>query len=307
MSTPAGEYLTNGNGAATPPVGVVGTGLFGTAICQRLLADGYPVRVFNRTREKAQPLLLAGAKWSENPVEECRRVIFCLYTTEQVGQVLEQMHTGVMAAEVIIDTSTSDPEHTKILGQKLGSRSIDYLEAPFSGSSEQTRNRQSTALVAGTRSVFDKCADLWRSLAAKTFYVGDWGNATKMKLVTNVVLGLNRAVLAEGLVFAEAAGLTKEDALQVLLNSPAYSRTMDAKGPKMVRGDFTPEARLSQHIKDVRLILSEAERGGVSLPLSSVHLDLLEHAEAAGLGELDNSAIIRVIEQGFLRLTTAPR
>src|SRR3954468_19861692 len=174
MSTPAGEYSTNGNGAARPPVGVVGTGLFGTAICQRLLADGYPVRVFNRTREKAQPLLLAGAKWSENPLEECERVIFCLYTTEQVSQVLEQMHTGAMVAEVVIDTSTSDPQHTRILGQKLASGSIEYLEAPFSGSSEQTRNRQSTALVAGTRSVFDKCADLWGCLAAKTYYVGSW-------------------------------------------------------------------------------------------------------------------------------------
>jgi 3-hydroxyisobutyrate dehydrogenase-like beta-hydroxyacid dehydrogenase len=117
-----------------------------------------------------------------------------------------------------------------------------------------------------------------------------------MKLVTNLVLGLNRAVLAEGLVFAKATGLAMEDALQVLLNSPAYSRTMDAKGPKMVDGEFTPQARLSQHIKDVRLILDEAARGGQSLPMSSVHLELLERAEVAGLGDLDNSAIIRVIE-----------
>ena len=116
-----------------------------------------------------------------------------------------------------------------------------------------------------------------------------------MKLVTNLVLGLNRAVLAEGLVFAKAAGLTMEEAFEVLINSPAYSRTMDAKGPKMVQGEFTPQARLSQHIKDVRLMLEEAARGGTSLPFSAVHLELLEQAEAAGLGELDNSAIIRVI------------
>jgi 3-hydroxyisobutyrate dehydrogenase-like beta-hydroxyacid dehydrogenase len=76
---------------------------------------------------------------------------------------------------------------------------------------------------------------------------------------------------------------------------------MDAKGPKMVQGDFEPQARLSQHIKDVRLMLEEADRGGVSLPFSEVHLDLLERAEAAGLGELDNSAIIRVIQDPKLR------
>ena len=83
-----------------------------------------------------------------------------------------------------------------------------------------------------------------------------------MKLVTNLVLGLNRAALAEGLAFAKAIGLAPAAALEVLLNCPAYSRTMDAKGPKMVAGDFTPQAKLSQHLKDVRIILAEAERAG---------------------------------------------
>jgi 3-hydroxyisobutyrate dehydrogenase-like beta-hydroxyacid dehydrogenase len=92
-----------------------------------------------------------------------------------------------------------------------------------------------------------------------------------------------------------------EDALRVLLNSPAYSRTMDAKGPKMVHGEFAPQARLSQHIKDVRLMLDEAARRGASLPMSALHLELLEQAESAGLGELDNSAIIRVIQDPKLR------
>jgi 3-hydroxyisobutyrate dehydrogenase-like beta-hydroxyacid dehydrogenase len=285
----------------------VGTGLFGTAIAQRLLADGFQVTVYNRTREKANPLLERGAKWSDNPLKECQRVIFSLFTAEQVAEVIEQMHGGLEPGQIVLDTSTSDPQHTVALGSQLARQGVEYLEAPFSGSSEQTRNREATALVAGEQSAFDACDDLWECLAAKTFYVGSWGNAAKMKLVTNLVLGLNRAVLAEGLVFAEATGLSRDDALQVLLNSPAYSRTMDAKGPKMVQGEFTPQARLSQHIKDVRLMLEEAARGGASLPISAVHLKLLEQAEAAGLGELDNSAIIRVIEDQSLRGTADRR
>jgi 3-hydroxyisobutyrate dehydrogenase-like beta-hydroxyacid dehydrogenase len=282
-------------------VGLIGTGLFGTALAERLLADGYPVVVFNRTRSKADALLERGASWSNNPVADCRRVIFCLFTAEQVEQVLGQMNAKPLSGQILLDTSTSDPQQTIALGGRLASRGVQYLESPFSGSSEQTRNHQSTALVAGDHTSFDACHDLWQCLAAKTYYVGDWGNAAKMKLVTNLVLGLNRAVLAEGLVFAEAAGLSMEDALQVLLNSPAYSRTMDAKGPKMVRGEFTPQARLSQHIKDVRLMLEEAARGGKSLPISATHLELLEQAERAGLGDLDNSAIIRIIQDPKLR------
>lgn len=276
-------------------IGVIGTGLFGTALAERLLADDYPVMVFNRTRSKADPLLVRGATWSDNPLAACRRVIFSLFTTQQVADVLKQMRAGLRAGQIVLDTSTSDPRQTISLGRRLAEREVEYLEAPFSGSSEQTRNRESTALVAGDRGAFDACRDLWECLAAKTYFVGAWGSAAKMKLVTNLVLGLNRAALAEGLVFAEAAGLAMEDALEVLLNSPAYSRIMDAKGPKMVSGDFTPQARLAQHIKDVRLILEEATRGGAKLPLSTTHLELLELAEAAGLGELDNSAIIRII------------
>jgi 3-hydroxyisobutyrate dehydrogenase-like beta-hydroxyacid dehydrogenase len=83
------------------------------------------------------------------------------------------------------------------------------------------------------------------------------------------------------------------------MNSPAYSKTMDAKGPKMVDGEFTPQAKLSQHIKDVRLMLDEASRNGKGLPFSQVHMQLLERAEAEGFGELDNSAVIRIIEEGL--------
>jgi 3-hydroxyisobutyrate dehydrogenase-like beta-hydroxyacid dehydrogenase len=283
------------------PVGLVGTGLFGTALAELLLADGFPIAVYNRTRAKAEPLLARGAIWSDNPLASCQRVIFCLFTSDQVEQVFEQMNSRPLNGRILVDTSTSDPQQTVALGTHLARKGVRYLEAPFSGSSQQTRNHESTALVSGERDAFSACSDLWDCLAAKTFYVGPWGNAAKMKLVTNLVLGLNRAVLAEGLVFAESAGLNMEEALQVLLNSPAYSRTMDAKGPKMVHGEFTPQARLSQHIKDVRLMLEEAARGGASLPISAVHLELLEQAEAAGLGELDNSAIIRVIQDPKLR------
>ena len=119
-----------------------------------------------------------------------------------------------------------------------------------------------------------------------------------MKLVTNLVLGLNRAALAEGLAFAESLGLDASRALTVLGESMAYSRVMDTKGAKMVQGNFTPQAKLSQHLKDVRLILEAAGGAGAELPLSQAHRLLLEAAEAAGLGELDNSAIIRAIKTG---------
>ena len=123
-----------------------------------------------------------------------------------------------------------------------------------------------------------------------------------MKLVSNLVLGLNRAALAEGLVFAQALGLEAEAALGVLLGTMAYSRIMDTKGRKMIEGDFSVQARLSQHLKDIRLILDAAAAAGQALPLTEIHRQLLEVAEAAGFGEADNSAIIRA----FGHLTQHP-
>ena len=278
------------------PVGVVGLGLMGTAFTERLLEAGYAVKVYNRTRSKAEPLLALGAKWSDNPLVECERVIFSVFTTQDVVEVLEGMKSALRPGQILLDTSTSQPGQAASLGQRLQADGVDLLEAPFSGSSQQTRQGKATAIVAGKRSVFEACDDLLPCLAAQTFYVGSWGNAAKTKLVSNLVLGLNRAAFAEGLVFADAIGLDTAQVFEVLINSIAYSRTMDTKGKKMMTGDFAPQAKLSQHLKDVRLILDEAQREGQRLPMSERHCELLEQAEEAGLGQLDNSAVLQAIQ-----------
>ena len=119
-----------------------------------------------------------------------------------------------------------------------------------------------------------------------------------MKLVVNLVLGLNRAVLAEGLSLAKACGMDLTQTLEVLQATPAYSAIMDPKGVKMIEQDFAPQARLAQHLKDVGLIRKLAREHGALVPLSNLHEELLRRAVEMGLGELDNCAIIKVFEQG---------
>ncbi len=274
---------------------MIGLGLMGTALTERLLEYGYGVAVWNRTREKSAPLVARGARWSDNPLAECRRVIVSLYTSEVVAGVLGRMEAGLQPGQIIVDTTTGEPGETARLGQWLGARGVRYLDAPISGSSEQTRRGEATVIVGGEREAFDQCADLWRVLGRNVFYVGPCGSAARMKLISNLVLGLNRAVLAEGLAFAEALGVPPAAALEVLQGSNAYSRAMDVKGRKLVERDYTVQARLSQHRKDVRLMLEAAAAAGLRLPLTETHEGLLERAEAAGLGDLDNSAILEVL------------
>ena len=117
-----------------------------------------------------------------------------------------------------------------------------------------------------------------------------------MKLAVNLVLGLNRAVLAEGLAFARRCGLDLDAVLQILKASAAYSRVMDAKGRKMIDQEFSPEAKLAQHLKDVKLILHEGESSQATLPFTTLHARLLAQLAERGLGECDNSAVIRAFE-----------
>lgn len=278
-------------------IGLIGLGLMGTAIAERLLEHGYSVSVWNRSPEKANALRKLGAVWSDNPLADCRRVIVSLYSSDAVAEVIERLSAGLHAAQIIIDTTTGKPSAAVALSKRLADRGVVYLDAPISGSSEQTRRGEATVLVGGERAHFESCADLWPILGLKVFYAGDCGSAAKMKLVTNLVLGLNRAALAEGLSFAQAIGVEPAAALEVLQASAAYSKTMDSKGRKMIEGDFRAQAKLSQHLKDVRLILQASANAGLKLPLSEAHRRLLEQAEAMGLGELDNSAIIEAVRR----------
>lgn len=281
-------------------IGMIGLGLMGTAMAERLLEHGYEVYVWNRTPEKASPLVDRGASWSANPLADCDRVIISLYSSDIVHSVVESMLAELAGSQrlpslndkIIIDTTTGVPEHSLLISTRLGDLGVTYLDAPISGSSDQTRRGEATVMVGGQMEAFERCADLWKLLGAKVYHVGTNGSASKMKLVSNLVLGLNRAALAEALVFAQVIGVDPAAALDVLRGSMAYSRVMDVKGQKMLAEDFAVQARLSQHLKDVRLILDS----DVKLPLSEVHCHLLEQAEAMGWGELDNCAIIKAIQ-----------
>jgi 3-hydroxyisobutyrate dehydrogenase-like beta-hydroxyacid dehydrogenase len=277
-------------------VGVIGLGLLGTALAERLLEAGYEVAVWNRTREKADGLLAQGAKWADNPFESCEQVLVSLYTTEVVEEVLGAMEAAMRPGQVIVDTTTGDPVLTPALGARLAARGVCYLETPVSGSSAQARQGDVLVIVAGDRQGFDQAKRLLDAVSERHEYVGPLGNGVKMKLLTNLVLGLNRAVLSEGLGFAKCIGLDASASLAVLKKSVAYSFCMDVKGEKIVGGDFRPQSRLSQHLKDIRIVVERGTERGAKLPLSKLHQELLESVESAGYGDEDNCAIFRAFD-----------
>lgn len=277
-------------------IGLIGIGLVGTAIAERLLAAGCTIAGFDIDAQQLE--LFAG-----QPMESARAVaeaasiiILSLPDSDAVESVVNQIESAC-CDKLVIDTTTGDPERTARLGQRLHDAGIDYVDATIAGSSQQVRNREVITMLGGETEATRRCEEIVSHFAKQSFHVGPWGGGARMKLVVNLVLGLNRAVLAEGLSFAKAVGVDANDALEVLKSSPAYSRVMDTKGGKMITRDFIPIARLSQHLKDVRLILAAAQSNKIDLPLSRLHSQLLELLEESGYGDEDNSAIIRAYQQ----------
>jgi len=284
-------------------IGLIGLGLVGSAMAERLTADRFNVIGFDVEKAKCEQLEQLGGQAVDSPAqvaEQTDRIILSLPDTDAVLQVVEGPG-GILKAkklpEYIIDTTTGEPDKTAELAKRLAKQDIHFLDAPFSGSSRQVKNKEVVFMVGGEKAAYEKCMDIFESLGAKTFYLGASGNGSRAKLAGNLILGLNRLALAEGLVFAAKLGLEPQAFLELLKVTPAYSAAMDVKGKKMLEGDFTPQARLRQHHKDVSIMLKYAENLQQELPLSRTHLEILAKAIAAGDGELDNSAVIREIQR----------
>jgi 3-hydroxyisobutyrate dehydrogenase-like beta-hydroxyacid dehydrogenase len=284
-------------------IGLIGIGLVGSAMAECLIADRFNVIGFDIDPAKCEQLKRLGGAAVDNPAqvaEQTDRIILSLPNSDAVLQVVEGP-VGILEAKkapnYIIDTTTGQPDKTAELAKRLAKREVYFLDAPFSGSSRQVKDKEVVFMVGGERAAYENCMDIFQLLGAKVFYLGASGSGSKAKLAGNLILGLNRLALAEGLVFAAKLGLEPRAFLELLKVTPAYSAAMDVKGKKMLEGDFTPQARLRQHHKDVSIILKYAENLKQELPLSKVHLEVLERAIAAGDGELDNSAVIREIQR----------
>jgi 3-hydroxyisobutyrate dehydrogenase-like beta-hydroxyacid dehydrogenase len=284
-------------------IGLIGLGLVGSAMAESLIADRFNVVGFDIDKARCKQLERLGGVAVNSPTqvaEQADRIILSLPDTDAVLQVVEGPGGILKAKKVpgyIIDTTTGEPDKTAALAKRLTEREIYFLDAPFSGSSQQIRDKEVVFMVGGEKTAYEKCVDIFNALGEKVFYLGSSGNGSRAKLASNLILGLNRLALAEGLVFAAKLGLEPWAFLELLKVTPAYSAAMDVKGKKMLECDFTPQARLRQHHKDVSIILKYAENSEQELPLSKLHLEILEKAIAAGDGELDNSAVIREIQR----------
>lgn len=291
--------MTNPAKPNSPPevVGLIGIGLLGASLAERMLQAGIAVTGFDPSAERREILLnLGGAPLAsaEAVAQACRSLVVCLPNSFLVREVIEPLFCLLQRGFLILDATTGDPNHTLAMAERAQQHGGGWIDSAVVGSSEQTRRGEALVLAGGLPTDVAAAQPILHSWSTQVRHVGGCGAGARMKLIVNLVLGLNRAALAEGLALAEASGVDPQAALEVLQAGPAASRIMLAKGPKMLARDYAPQAKLAQHAKDVTLIRELAQNAGTAVPLTEVHEDLLRRAIALGWGDADNSALIEV-------------
>jgi 3-hydroxyisobutyrate dehydrogenase-like beta-hydroxyacid dehydrogenase len=282
-------------------IGLIGIGLLGTALAERMhqagfVVSGYDVNwtYFNQQQRERPELAATVVKMDsvEQVVSQHDMIVMCLPDSAAVQNAIGSCEQALRPGTLIIDATTGDPDSVAQIAARLASFQAGYFDATIAGSSQQARQGEAVVVVGGSDQDVERASAVLESWSSRRFHVGAAGSGQRMKLVINLVLGLNRAVLAEGLNLAERAGIDPAAALEVLKATPAYSAAMDTKGVKMLKRDYAVQAKLSQHLKDVRLIRALAYRSGAATPLSDVHEELLKLSETAGFADADNSAVI---------------
>jgi 3-hydroxyisobutyrate dehydrogenase-like beta-hydroxyacid dehydrogenase len=283
------------------PVGIIGLGLMGIALSERLIEAKIPVIGFDIDSTQTGKLKANGGAIATSVCElasRCRTIVIAVYSGEQVEALFGGLESGASRARpVVVCTTTCVPDEIIRVAGRADAANIPFIEAPISGTSAEVRDGSAMALVAGDTGTVEAIGALLDILCPRSARVGAIGDASRTKLAINLILQNNRAALAEGIAFAESLGLDGRAFLAAARESAAYSRVMDSKGEKMLARDFRPQSHISQTLKDAELILEEARRRGLHLPMTSVQAGLLRAAIALEGPDSDSAAVVEAIRR----------
>jgi len=283
-------------------IGFIGIGLMGQHMARRVLLGGYPLTIWNRTKDKALPLLEAGAAWADSPraVAQVSDMVITMVTdsaaSERVacgpGGVLEGAHPGL----VLIDMSSITPETSRAIAERAVACGIAMLDAPVTGAPRVAADGKLGIMVGGPRETFEHCRPLLQTMGVKIVYAGLNGMGSTLKLVNNLILGVAIHASAEALVLAAKAGLDPQAVIEITSVGGARTGAMETRGPRMVKRDFSPHFSVNNMYKDLSNVVRLAEECGVSLPVTGIAREILRAAKSQGKGELDSAVVMTVLE-----------
>jgi 3-hydroxyisobutyrate dehydrogenase-like beta-hydroxyacid dehydrogenase len=287
-----------------PTVGMAGLGRMGQPMAVNILGAGFPVVVWNRTRDKGDELLARGATWAETPAALADAAEIVLTSLADPAAV-ERVYLGadgllerVRAGTILVDLSTVSPALSRQIAEAAAERGATFLDAPVAGSIKAASEGQLGIMVGGDRAALARCEDVFAAIGKATYYLGPSGSGATMKLVSNAILATIVQALAEGVALGEKAGLKVEDIFAVLGASSAAAPVVAAKATTVSERAYLPAAfTLSLMQKDLWLVLSLANELAVPMPATAITHDMVLAANATGKSAMDFSAVALLMEE----------
>ncbi|MCP4612829.1 MAG: NAD(P)-dependent oxidoreductase [Planctomycetes bacterium] len=284
-------------------IGFIGTGIMGKPMAGNLQEAGYSLTVHSRTKAKADELLDRGARWVGSPADVAKEsdvVITCVTDTPDVKEVLLGQNGVIEMASkglICVDMSTISPAATKEMGQALEAKGVTLIDAPISGGEIGAIEGKLSIMTGGPKEAVEKVRPIMDVMGRTVVYCGALGSGQMTKLANQVMVVHTIMSLAEGLAFAEKAGLDLKTTLKVTSGGAAASHSLKALGPKVINNDFKPAFMVDLQQKDLRLVLEYAEQ--LKLPLPGVALihQLFTSLQARGRGRDGTQAMVDVIRQ----------
>ena len=284
-------------------VGYIGLGLMGKSIARNILKAGFPLLVHNRSQAAVDELVSEGAQRAGSPAEVAAQVdvVFTnLPDSPDVEKVvlgekgiLEGVHPGL----IFVDNSSIKPATARMIAKRLESKGALALDAPVSGGDIGAKNGTLTIMVGGPAEAVEKAMPVFEAMGKTITHVGDSGAGQVAKGANQIMVAAQMAAMGELLIFARKAGVSPQKVVEAIKAGAAQCWTLDVKPPRLFAGNRNPGFKAYMQLKDMRNVMETAREYDIPLPSATENTKLFEQMIEMGMGELDNSAVVGVIEQ----------
>lgn len=280
-------------------IAFIGTGVMGKSIVEHLMNATYDVTVYTRTKEKAQSLIDAGAKWAATPAEAAqdKDIIFTMVGYPQDVEEVVAGEQGVLqtakAGAVLIDMTTSEPTLAQKIYEKAQQQGISALDAPVSGGDLGAKNGTLSIMVGGDEATFTAVYDVLKVFGDNVIYQGQAGAGQHTKMCNQIAIASGMIGVSEAMAYGLAAGLTMDKVLQSITTGAAGSWGLTNLAPRMIKGDYEAGFYIKHIVKDMGIALRECAQMNITLPGLALANDMYTKLVAAGYGEEGTQALIR--------------
>jgi len=284
-----------------PRVGFLGLGIMGSGMARRLLANGFPLSVYNRNAKKAEGFTEAGARVATSPREAATsaNVIVCMVADDSASRAMWLGENGALAAAapgtICIDSSTVTVGWAHELAEAVAAKKCEFIDTPVTGSKTQAASGELNFLVGGDTATLEKARPVLAAMSKTITHIGPVGSGALIKLINNFVCGVQIIAIAEAVAMIERSGLDRARALEVLTQGAPGSPLVKSVSGRMTAADYTPNFLLRLMAKDLKYSLEEAAKLSLHLTTAAAALDTFQKAIAAGYGEKDIAASVELL------------